>query len=115
MEPADLAEGKILWAKITLLFFIALVIPLVIPNRYVPVDPENPMIVLDPQQTASWLSRRTYTYIDPIIVAAYKVPHLSVAQLPPLPDTEYAAHQCATSFPVSAITTFTYINILSHL
>ncbi|KAF4617819.1 hypothetical protein D9613_006245 [Agrocybe pediades] len=99
LEPVDSYEGNILWVKIACLLTIALIIPLFIPTRYVPVDPKNPMTVLDPGQTASWISRRTFMYIDSIIMDAYKVSHLSVSQLPPLPDTEYAAYQCDLSFP----------------
>ena len=37
-NPADEAEGSVLWAKIAILAVIAVVIPLFIPRRYVPVD-----------------------------------------------------------------------------
>jgi hypothetical protein len=37
--PVDIAQGRFLWAKIVVLVFTALVIPLFVPRRYVPVDP----------------------------------------------------------------------------
>ena len=38
--PADKAEGPILWAKLGVLFFVAIAIPLAIPRLYIPVDPK---------------------------------------------------------------------------
>jgi hypothetical protein len=37
--PADLAQGRQLWAKIALLFITAVIIPLFTPRQYIPVDP----------------------------------------------------------------------------
>jgi hypothetical protein len=37
--PADLSEGRRLWAKIALLFITAVMIPLFTPQQYIPVDP----------------------------------------------------------------------------
>jgi hypothetical protein len=39
-RPSDAAEGPLLWAKIGLLTISARLIPLIIPHRYVPVDPK---------------------------------------------------------------------------
>jgi hypothetical protein len=39
-QPADAAEGYVLWIKITLLAFNAVFIPLFVPRRYVPADPK---------------------------------------------------------------------------
>lgn len=39
-QPADIKEGSILFVKIGVLFAIAVVVPLFIPRRYVPVDPK---------------------------------------------------------------------------
>lgn len=38
--PKDVNEGLLLWTKIVVLFFTALLIPLFVPNIYVPVDPK---------------------------------------------------------------------------
>ena len=40
LEPEDKAEGKILWTRISIVAVMAIVIPLFVPNRYVPTDPE---------------------------------------------------------------------------
>lgn len=37
-RPVDIMEGGVLWLKIGLMFFTAIVIPLFIPRRYIPVD-----------------------------------------------------------------------------
>lgn len=39
-QPADIEEGKIIFVKIGLLSVVAVIIPLFIPRRYVPVDPK---------------------------------------------------------------------------
>ena len=39
-EPADAAEGSVLWVKIALLAFTAVFIPLFVPRRYIPLDPK---------------------------------------------------------------------------
>ena len=40
MEPADITEGWLMWTKLAVLSVTALVIPLLIPRPYVPVDPK---------------------------------------------------------------------------
>ena len=40
LEPLDAAEGALLWAKISVLTLSAVIIPLVVPRQYVPVDPK---------------------------------------------------------------------------
>ncbi|KAH9480752.1 ATP-binding cassette transporter abc4 [Psilocybe cubensis] len=97
--PADAAEGHILWSKISLLAFIAIFIPLFCPRPYIPVDPKNPMPIPNPEQTSSWISRVTYTYIDSVILLANRVSHLSYKQLPPLSDYDAAKYQAQEAFP----------------
>ncbi|KAJ6559868.1 P-loop containing nucleoside triphosphate hydrolase protein [Mycena capillaripes] len=48
----DAAEGSILYAKLIALTLAAVIIPLVTPRAYIPVDPENPMPIPNPEQTA---------------------------------------------------------------
>ncbi|KAF8965967.1 ABC transporter type 1, transmembrane domain-containing protein [Flammula alnicola] len=99
-QPADIAEGNILFVKIGVLAFTAVVIPLFIPRRYVPVDPKNPMPEPNPEQTASIFSLMTYTFLDSVIFLGYKVPHLRFDQLPPLADYDAAKYQTIKAFPV---------------
>ncbi|KDR83121.1 hypothetical protein GALMADRAFT_263529 [Galerina marginata CBS 339.88] len=100
LEPVDKAEGNIIWAKIALLSVSAVLIPLFIPYAYIPLDPKDPMPVPNPEQTASWISSLTYTYIDPLIRLANKVAHLRHDQLPPLADYDYARYQTISAFPL---------------
>ncbi|KAF8969860.1 hypothetical protein BDZ97DRAFT_1902271 [Flammula alnicola] len=99
LQPADRGEGEILWAKISVLTLVAVFIPLFTPRRYVPAEPKNPAPVPNPEQTASWISRLTYTYVDAIILLASKVPHLGHDQLPPLSDDDYSLYQSNNAFP----------------
>jgi len=45
-QPSDSVEGWLLWAKITILAVISVIIPLFMPRYYVPFDPKvyNAMI-----------------------------------------------------------------------
>ena len=47
---------------------------------------KQPMDEPSPEQTASILSRLFYFYVVPVIAAASRTSHLSLDQLPPLPD-----------------------------
>lgn len=40
LVPVDVAEGWILWAKVGLLSFASIIIPLNIPTQYTPFDPK---------------------------------------------------------------------------
>ncbi|KAJ6594276.1 hypothetical protein B0H19DRAFT_1094788 [Mycena capillaripes] len=98
LAPMDLAEGRLLWAKITPLFAVSIVIPLVIPRQYIPVDPKNPMPA-SPEQTTSLLSLILYNFLDPIIFLGYRVPHLKFDQLPPLCDYDSAENLRKRAWP----------------
>ncbi|KAF9476113.1 multidrug resistance-associated ABC transporter [Pholiota conissans] len=98
-QPEDTEEGSVLMVKIVILAFIGVVIPLVIPRRYTPVDPKDPMPAPNPEQTASVLSLMTFTFLDPVVFLGYKVPHLSFEQLPPLADYDSAKYLMEKAFP----------------
>ncbi|KAF6747848.1 multidrug resistance-associated ABC transporter [Ephemerocybe angulata] len=89
-DPMDLDEGWLLWVKVTALFLVAVVIPVCIPNIYVPADPKHPAAEPHPEQTASWLSYQTYSYLSPVVKAAGKTAHLPASELPPLADYDGA-------------------------
>ncbi|KAF9526532.1 multidrug resistance-associated ABC transporter [Crepidotus variabilis] len=91
-QPADLAEGKLLWVKLVILFTTGAVIPVFMSQPYVPVDPKNPMAVVNPEQTSSLFSYLTFTYMDDIILKGYRTDHLPVSELPPLPDYDQIVH-----------------------
>ena len=40
LNPVDGSEGALLWTKLVVLFTTAVIIPLVVPRQYVPVDPK---------------------------------------------------------------------------
>ncbi|KAK7048418.1 ATP-binding cassette transporter [Favolaschia claudopus] len=98
LVPLDLWEGQLLWPKIGILFGVAVLIPISIPRQYRPVDPEKPMAVANAEQTASIFSTALYFFLDPIISLAYRIPHLSFDQLPPLCDYDEARHLKAKHF-----------------
>ncbi|KAJ7049448.1 hypothetical protein C8F01DRAFT_1352344 [Mycena amicta] len=86
LDPMDRWEGRLLWPKIFTLFVTSGIIPLMMPRKYVPLDPQNPMPVPNAEQTASILSSVSYSFLDPIVKLAYRIPHLPFNRLPPLPD-----------------------------
>ncbi|CAA7262907.1 unnamed protein product [Cyclocybe aegerita] len=98
-KPADIDEGRLLWVKIMVLGVTAILIPLFIPRRYVPVDPKNPMPIPNPEQTASWVSRLTFTFMDPLVFLGSRVAHIQHSQLPPLCDEDWAHVQTTRAFP----------------
>ncbi|KAH8986098.1 hypothetical protein EDB92DRAFT_1818411 [Lactarius akahatsu] len=71
LSPVDACEGTLLW------------------------DPQQ---VINPEQTASLLSMMLYTFLDPIVFLAYRVPHLSHDMLPPLADYDYTRNLVQRSF-----------------
>ncbi|KAH6916771.1 ATP-binding cassette transporter [Coprinopsis sp. MPI-PUGE-AT-0042] len=97
--PADKAEGLVLWAKIGVIFFSAIAIPLTIPRPYVPAEPSDPMPVPNPEQIVSLFSFVTFTFMDPVIMLAKRVPVLTGNVLPPLPDYNRAKVLKARAFP----------------
>ena len=40
LSPVDACEGALLWIRISLLAFAAVVVPLLVPRQYIPIDPE---------------------------------------------------------------------------
>ncbi|CEL54793.1 ATP-binding cassette transporter abc4 OS=Schizosaccharomyces pombe (strain 972 / ATCC 24843) GN=abc4 PE=3 SV=1 [Rhizoctonia solani AG-1 IB] len=78
-----------IWLHLVLLVFVAVVVPLCIPRLYVPLDPKSPSTP-NPEQTASLISLITYTYLDPVVFAAYRASKLEYDQLPPLADYDHA-------------------------
>ncbi|KAF9538671.1 hypothetical protein CPC08DRAFT_824613, partial [Agrocybe pediades] len=97
IRPADNEEGILLPIKIVVLTWISLGVPLFIPRRYTPLDPNN--AVPNIEQTASLFSMMTHSFLDHTIMLGYKVPHLSVDQLDPLSDRDAAAYRTQKAFP----------------
>ncbi|KIM25975.1 hypothetical protein M408DRAFT_330768, partial [Serendipita vermifera MAFF 305830] len=87
------------WATVGVLTLVGVIVPIITPFEYVPIDPEHPAKEPNPEQTVSWLSFFCFTFLDPIIYAAAKTDHLKFEQLPPLADYDAAAYQTKRSFP----------------
>jgi hypothetical protein len=51
---------------------------------------------------ASYISLIFYSYLDPIILKAWRVPHLGLSDLPALEEKDSAAVLAAEAFPVSS-------------
>ncbi|KAJ7596755.1 P-loop containing nucleoside triphosphate hydrolase protein [Mycena floridula] len=81
-----------------ILFFTAVVIPLVSPRPYCPVVPDK-VSVPTPEQTASILSLATYSYLDPLMFLAYRSKNITKEQLPPLADNDSAHYLKKKNFP----------------
>ena len=57
----------------------------------------------NPEQTCSLFTLAFYTYLDPVIMLGYRVPHLKFNQLPPLSDSDYSEHITKNAFPVYSL------------
>lgn len=57
---------------------------------------------MNPEQTTSLLSLILYSFLDPIIFLAYRVPRLSHDMLPPLADYDYTKNLVKRSFKASS-------------
>ncbi|KAJ7686964.1 hypothetical protein B0H17DRAFT_1071043 [Mycena rosella] len=95
----DADEGRILHAKLVALTLAAVIIPLVTPQTYIPVDPTHPMPAPNPEQTASPLSLLFFSFLDTLVFLAYRLPHVPYDVLPPLADTDDAKNLKERSFP----------------
>ncbi|KIK58469.1 hypothetical protein GYMLUDRAFT_45326 [Collybiopsis luxurians FD-317 M1] len=96
--PSDLCKGWVLWAEITILTVTAIIIPAAMPREYIPVDPKHPMLVPNPEQTASLFSLGFFFFLDPVVFEAYYVPHLPFDRLPPLADDDSIRNLKAAHF-----------------
>ncbi|CCL98867.1 uncharacterized protein FIBRA_00874 [Fibroporia radiculosa] len=98
LSPLDTAEGVFLWGKLTSLTIAAVLVPLIAPRRYVPLDPKNPSPPA-PEQTASILSLLLYSFLDKTVFEAYRMSHYPFERLPPLADHDSALNLVKNSFP----------------
>ncbi|KAJ7283151.1 hypothetical protein C8J57DRAFT_1498229 [Mycena rebaudengoi] len=97
--PEDLQEGPILWAKISLLFATAIVVPLFTPRQYIPADPLHPMKTPNPEQTASIIAFAFYFFLDRIVFLGYRNSEIKEDEFYPLCDTDASRHLRARTFP----------------
>ena len=122
LKPDDNAEGGILWARVALAALSGVVEPLLepYPNLHLDAkvslnDCETPTIQWltfleeltrspNPEETASIFSFLLYVFLDPMVWRAYRVPHLSYDQIPPLPYYDEVKHLIQESYSVSGRT-----------
>ncbi|OCH87305.1 multidrug resistance-associated ABC transporter [Obba rivulosa] len=96
LSPAD-AEGWQLWTKIILLSVAGVAVPLLTPQQYIPIDPNNPMDPI-PEQTVSIFSLTLYFFMDALVMRAWRTKHISIDELPPLADYDNIRHLVKRSF-----------------
>ncbi|KZV92899.1 hypothetical protein EXIGLDRAFT_768519, partial [Exidia glandulosa HHB12029] len=84
--------------QFTVLTFVAVAAPLLVPTPYVAIDPRRPAPEPAPEQTASLLSFMLYSFLDPLVWAGYHSVHLAFDRLPPLADYDTNAHLTARAF-----------------
>ncbi|KAJ6500769.1 P-loop containing nucleoside triphosphate hydrolase protein [Mycena sanguinolenta] len=94
--PRDINEGWLLWAKFSIITSIGVVLPLSVP-RHASLD--NSKALTSPEETASLISLVTYTFLDPLILLASRLPHLPYNKLPPLAYYNDAKNLRSASFP----------------
>ncbi|KAG9028739.1 hypothetical protein FS837_003797, partial [Tulasnella sp. UAMH 9824] len=97
-HPVDAANGWITWVRVGLLTLVGVVSPLIVPTRFVPVNPKNPLPP-NPEQTASILSFLTWSFMDPVIQQASRVSHLPYESLPNLADYDHAEYLISRGAP----------------
>lgn len=80
------------WSRLSILSVTAVLLPLLRPRHYRPVNPSNPQEEPHPEQVASVLSLLTFQFVDPLIRQASKVESLPYEDLPPMTDYDRAIY-----------------------
>ncbi|PIL29356.1 ATP-binding cassette transporter [Ganoderma sinense ZZ0214-1] len=96
--PMDSTEGPIFYVKFALLTIAAVLVPVFIPRKYVPVNPKE-VFEPNPEQTASLGSLHSFTFLGPIIWTAWKLPHFTYDMLPSMADYDHLRNLAKQSFP----------------
>lgn len=93
LDPADI-NTPVTWARVAILTVSAVLIPLVRPRTYVPVDPENPSPPgeIHPEQTSPLLFYMFFEYMTGLVWKAWKTPALPYEDLHPLADYDRAEY-----------------------
>ncbi|KAJ7145004.1 multidrug resistance-associated ABC transporter [Mycena crocata] len=99
IPQGDIHEGWFMWAKFCIVSVIGVVLPLSAPRHYSSVVVEDFEDPASPEETASIISLVTYSFLDPLISLASRVPHLSFDLLPPLAHYNNAKNLKTASFP----------------
>lgn len=102
-HPVDSSAGHFLWPFVSILALTSIGTLVLTPREYIPLNPEHPSPNPSPDQTASPLSFVLWAFLDPLILAANRVAHLTHDQLPTLPDVDEAQGLIDRTFPVRNI------------
>ena len=103
-----------------LLSVAAVLVPLLKPRPYVPMDPDvrqflscslkhthaqgqHPDANPNPEQTTSLLSKWLFAYLDKVIIEATRVEHLPIDHLPSLADDNRARYLAGIALPVGQL------------
>lgn len=91
LRPTDL-NNIFTWSRVALLSFVAVFIPLFRPRTYTPADPRHPASPdqIHPEQVTPWISLALYSFLDSLVLKAWKVPALPFDALHPLADYDRA-------------------------
>ncbi|EJC97739.1 P-loop containing nucleoside triphosphate hydrolase protein [Fomitiporia mediterranea MF3/22] len=81
-KPFDPADEPTTWVRVALLTLGGVIIPLVMPRPFRPSSPDD-----EPSsaETASLFSRYTYLYLDRVVWYAFRVPDITVKDMPEMP------------------------------
>jgi hypothetical protein len=93
LEMSDL-NNAVTWSRIAILGVAGVLVPLLRPRIYVPVDPLNPTPEdeIHPEQTAPLLFYVFYEFMTGLVWRAWKVSSLPYEGLHPLADYDRAQH-----------------------
>ncbi|KAF8307153.1 P-loop containing nucleoside triphosphate hydrolase protein [Clavulina sp. PMI_390] len=89
--PVDAPLGLLGWSRVALVFWAGIVVPLIIPGVYVPVDPKHPLPPNE-EQLSSLLSIWLFGFVDPLIRKAFRHAHLPFDELPLLADDDHSKY-----------------------
>lgn len=82
-SPFDPPAEPTTWIRVALLTFSGFIIPAVMPR---PFRPSTPDAEPSKEEVASILSSLTYSYLDPMVWYAYRVPGVTIKDMPPIPE-----------------------------
>ncbi|KZO90148.1 hypothetical protein CALVIDRAFT_569307 [Calocera viscosa TUFC12733] len=88
--PADGMLPWLLWTRGSFVTLVGLALPALVPRVYVPYDMANPATTPAPEQTASIFSFVFFSFMEPLVTAAWRLPSLPYDKLPPLADTSWS-------------------------
>ncbi|KZT60611.1 P-loop containing nucleoside triphosphate hydrolase protein [Calocera cornea HHB12733] len=89
--PADVQYPGITWTEAGFLILSGIIIPLIIPEPYVPVDPKHPSTP-PPEQTASLASINFFYFLEPFMYRSFVEKKIEHASIPVLADYDQSAN-----------------------